>query len=42
MIDCAATKTKVLGFYALHPQAKLPMKQTQGAACLIYMLAVMT
>ena len=33
MIDCAATKTKVLGFYALHPQAKLPMKQTQGAAC---------
>jgi dUTPase len=33
MIDCAATKTKVLGFYALHPRAKLPMKQTQGAAC---------
>ena len=25
--------TKVLGFYALHPLAKLPMKQTQGAAC---------
>ena len=33
MIDCAATKTKVLGFYALHPRAKLPMKQTHGAAC---------
>ena len=35
MIDYAAheAKTKILGFYALHPQAKLPMKQTQGAAC---------
>ena len=31
--EAHATGAKVLGFYALRPQAKLPMKQTQGAAC---------
>ena len=33
MIQCDLTTPHTIGFYSLHPEARLPEKKTEGAAC---------
>ena len=33
MIQCEFTTPHTIGFYSLHPKARLPEKKTEGAAC---------
>ena len=33
MIHCEFTTPHTIGFYSLHPNARLPEKKTEGAAC---------